>query len=103
MTETDIKREITNYLKSIGYKVKRTQSSRISKRVQACEIGTLDLFVIGWDGVDFWLEIKAEDGKLRASQTREIEDLKARGQTVYIVRSVDEVKHLFEAGIKQGE
>jgi Holliday junction resolvase len=90
-TETEIKKEITDYLKAIGYKVYRMQAGFIKKGFQLNSPGTPDLLAIG-PRITVWIEVKAADGKLRESQVKEIAEIEEMGQCVLVARSVQELQ-----------
>ena len=90
-TETEIKKEISDYLKACGYKVYRMQAGRISKNMHNNEAGTPDLFCVGRHGNCFWVEVKTPTGKLRPAQVEHIADLIERGQFVLVASSIQEV------------
>lgn len=102
-TETEIKKEITDFLKMCGYKVLRQHAGRVRHNMHNCEPGTPDIQAIGPENTHFFIETKRPGKDLNSNQKKVIPKLREWGHTVYVVHSVDELKHLFFTGIKQGE
>lgn len=90
-TETEIKKEITDYLKGIGWKVYRMHAGRIIKNMHNNIPGTPDLFAVG-DHFTLWIETKKPGKSPTAVQLKEMVDLSARGEHCLCAHSVDEVK-----------
>ncbi len=92
MTESEIQKDIIQYLKSIDCMVFRMNSGYIRKNVKLSPPGTPDLLVITKSGIVIWIEVKTETGQLNAKQ--EIMHLKLlkHKQIVFVCRSVDDIK-----------
>jgi hypothetical protein len=58
--------------------------------------GFPDRLVIWAAGRHFWIEFKQPGGTLTKAQERRIPKLRARGEVVFIIDSVDEVRALLE-------
>ena len=99
-TESEIQKEITDYLKSIGCLVFRMNSGKTQHNVTLCPNGTPDLLVITKTGYTIWIEVKTETGKLRVSQVEMIANLHERKQDICIARSVESVVERFKYIIK---
>jgi len=91
MSETELKKEITDFLKANGYKVYRMQAGYIKKNVQLCPPGTPDLLAVG-PRFTVWIEVKLPGKDLRPEQVRHIADLKGMNQRVLVAHSVFEVQ-----------
>ena len=90
-TETEVKKEITDYLKACGYKVYRMQAGRISKNMHNNEAGTPDLLAVGKHGYSVWCEIKKPGGRLSSIQIDRLAELVERGQNILVADCVDDV------------
>jgi Holliday junction resolvase len=91
LSESEIQKQIIDYLKTSGGIVFRMNSGQRQNNVKLCPAGTPDLFVV-LPHKTLWIEVKTETGKLRDSQKEMIFELLKRKQEVIIARSVDDVK-----------
>ncbi len=94
--EADIQRAIVDTLSAHGFLVIRINSGlarglRSESAVQLAPAGTPDLLAVPPSGAPWWLEVKTDAGRLRPAQRAMHEALRERGQTVYVVRSVDQL------------
>ncbi len=94
MTESELQKEIIAYLKVKECLVFRMNSGYIKSNVRLAPPGTPDLLVVPPAGFSFWVEVKTPTGKLRESQIEMIDKLKQRNQTVWIVRSMEEIGYI---------
>ena len=90
MTESQIQKQIIDYLKSLGALVFRMNSGNAKHNVKLAPSGTPDLLVV-LRTQTVWIEVKTETGTLRDSQRFMIKELEARGQRVIIARCLDDV------------
>jgi hypothetical protein len=86
--EAQIQIDITAWLKKNGYFVIRLMSVKPA--------GMPDLVVIKKDSTHIYLEVKNEIGRLSSMQEYMHTKLKSRNCEVYVVRSLDEVKEIFD-------
>lgn len=91
MTESEIQKQIIDYLRLSGFIVFRMNSGQAKNNVKLCPPGTPDLFAVGPKG-GVWIEVKTESGKLRQAQVDMIAELKRYCQKVTVARSVEDVK-----------
>ena len=89
-TETEIQKDIIDYVRLIGGIVLRLNASSMSNKIKACPVGTPDLLAV-LRTMLIWIEVKTEKGKLRPAQVEMIKELRARNQIVIVARSVDDV------------
>ena len=97
MTETEIKKQITDYLKARRFLIFRMNAGRvrIGKRyIYLCPTGTPDLQVVG--PPSFWLEVKKPGEEPDEDQLKMHADLRARGHVVHVVWSLDDVIAILE-------
>jgi hypothetical protein len=100
MTESEIQKQIVDFLKLSGCLVFRMNAGKRQNNMTLAPAGTPDLMAITRCGDTIWLEVKTETGKLRETQEKMIAELVNRFQAVYLVRSVEDVKKsLQDAGI----
>ena len=90
MTETEIQKEIIEYLKTIGAIVFRMNSGRAKNNVKLCPPGTPDLMAVLKTGI-IWIEVKTETGTLRDTQVKMHKKLTDLNQNVIIARRLDDV------------
>lgn len=88
-TETEIKKEISDYLTGIGYKVKRLHAGRVRYNMHNNEKGTLDLVALGMKGEAIFIETKRPGEHLKPSQVDEAVDLVERGFKVIVAWSIE--------------
>lgn len=91
-TETEIKKEITDYLSGIGYKVKRLHAGRVRYNMHNNPPGTLDLVAFGINGETIFVETKQPGKELRPSQIDEAMDLLDRGFKVIVAWSIESLQ-----------
>ena len=89
-TETEIKKEITDYLKALNYKVYRMPASMIGHKVKGVDPGTPDLFAVG-DHFTLWIEVKKPGKRPTEIQVEQMIDLLARGEHCLCADSVEKV------------
>ena len=92
MTESEIQRDITAYLKTYGFIVYRMNSGSVRHNVKMADPGTPDIFAIEPYGKSIWIEVKTETGKLSMVQLEMHAKLRLYGQEVIVARSVEDVK-----------
>lgn len=90
MTETEIQRQIIDYLKASGYLVWRLNSGKAAHNIQLCPPGTPDLFAVG-KGCTIWVEVKTPTGKVSERQAQMHDYLTANGQRVIVARCVEDI------------
>lgn len=82
MNEASIERSCCRYAEGMGWIAMKIVSPNM--------IGVPDRLFIGWDGRSEWVEFKTPKGKLSAMQARMIKKFKAHGQSVTVIRSLEE-------------
>ena len=92
MTESEIQRDITAYLKTAGFIVIRMNSGSVRHNVQMCEKGMPDLEVISPYGKVTFIEVKTETGKVSDVQEQMHARLRTYGQEVIVARSVNNIR-----------
>lgn len=96
MTEAEITREITSWLRTLPecwyVKIKGMGGSSLGSQ----KTGVPDLYVC-CQGRHYWFEVKTAKGKLKPSQAREIPLMRQAGALVEVVRSLEEVQAVMEA------
>lgn len=102
MSEAALQRAIADTLSYHGFLVIRVNSGLArglhgEGAVQLAPAGTPDLLAIPPMGTPWWLEVKTLTGNVRPAQKRMHEELRQRGQPVYIVRSIDQLLRLLQA------
>ncbi len=102
MSEAALQRAIADTLAYHGFLVIRVNSGLArglhgDGAVQLAPAGTPDLLAVPPQGAPWWLEIKTPTGQVRPAQKRMHEELRGRGQPVYIVRSIDQLLRLLQA------
>jgi len=90
MTESQIQKQIMDYLKSLGALVFRMNSGNAKYNVKLAPSGTPDLLAV-LRTQTVWIEVKTETGTLRDSQRFMIKELEGRGQKVIVARCLDDV------------
>ena len=86
MSETAVKKAITDRLEAHGYIVTRTAAGGYRGRTAGCKKGTPDLHVQGHHGRSVWLEIKAtEKDKATREQVAFIEKARSFGAYAAVV------------------
>ena len=91
VSETDIKKAITDALEAAGYIVTRTAAGGYRGRTKGCKTGTPDLHVIGSWGRSCWLEVKAtKKDKATKEQEKFMEEARRKGAYAAVVRSADD-------------
>jgi Holliday junction resolvase len=96
MLESEIQRQIIEYLQLKGFLVFRMNAGTVRKgnhHIRLAPAGTPDLLCIR-HGYQVWLEIKTSDGKTSAEQDDMHAVLNMHLQKVYTVRSVEEVEKI---------
>lgn len=96
--ESDIQRNIKQYLQMRGFKVIKIMQGPLS------ELGIPDLWCIGivrkYDDFSrlhqFWCEVKTPTGKMSKHQLKFKTDVEALGGTVLIARSIEDIKKYLE-------
>ena len=83
MTESQIQRQITAWLKAAGFLV-----WKISDRYRS---GIPDLYALR-NGDSYWFEVKRPGGRVSKLQEHEIGQLRNHGGLAFVVRSVDDVR-----------
>jgi hypothetical protein len=71
MSETGIKKAITDALEAAGYIVTRTAAGGYRGRTKGCKKGTLDLHVQVNNGRACWQEVKKDDKEKPTKEQRE--------------------------------
>ena len=94
MTESEIQRDITAFLKTCGFIVYRMNSGAVRHNVKMCDPGTPDIFVISPYGKSIWIEVKTETGKVSFVQQAMHAKLRSYDQAVIVARSVEDVKEI---------
>ncbi len=89
-TETQIQKEIIDYLELNDALVFRLNSGRAKNNVRLCPSGTPDLLAILPSRV-LWIEVKKDKGTLRDSQVFMHNELTSRGQRVIVCRSLEDL------------
>ena len=91
MSETDIKKAITDALEAAGYIVTRTAAGGYRGRTKGCKTGTPDLHVIGSGGRSCWLEVKATPkDKATKEQEKFMVGARLKGAYAAVVRAPGE-------------
>ena len=90
-TETEIQKEIVEFLRAHNCLVFRMNSGRGKGWQQLCPAGTPDLLVIDRMGQVLWIEVKTLEGRLRPEQVEMHDRLIKRGHHVIVARGIDEV------------
>lgn len=87
VTETDIMRDIRDFLRLHGWKVVRNHQSLGSEK------GVPDLTAIR-GGQTVWIEVKTPKGRLSKHQEAWLQDLEDHGGWWIVARSIEDVEHL---------
>jgi len=95
MTETEIQKQIIDFLKALSFIVFRMNAGKGRHNQYLAPKGTPDLLVIG-RGRTLWIEVKTATGTVSADQKIMHDKLAAEGQTVIIARSVEDVKYAID-------
>lgn len=93
-TETDIKKEITSYLRNRGYTVHRMNSGKVKVKngwLELCEKGTPDLLVLGKDKFIMWIETKKPGEKASQDQLKKIDYYITLGHNAIIADCLQDV------------
>lgn len=90
MTETDIKRAITDALEACGAIVIRMNAGRVRNNVHMAPKGTPDLLAIGRHRT-YWIEVKKPGETLRSAQEEMIQKLRERGHEVVVATGIDDL------------
>ena len=89
--------QVVSLATALGWRVRHDAATNAPRRCSACgEVrrlprnapGALDLILIRRPRI-VWAELKTDDGKLTPEQEREIDDLRACGQEVWVWRPGD--------------
>jgi Holliday junction resolvase len=96
MKESEIQKDIIDYLKNAGCLVFRMNAGMAKYNVKLAPNGTPDLLAITKKGTLLWLEVKTETGKLNDNQIRMHKLLQERLQVVETVRSVKDIKIILD-------
>lgn len=94
MTESQVQKQIIEYLKARRFTVVRINSGKVRARngyVQLADPGTPDLLGIDRKGSHVWIEVKKPGGALRRDQVEWIAEHRTRGCTVLVAESLDDV------------
>lgn len=94
-TESEIQKQIVDYLTLVGCTVIRINSGSLklgSGRVRLAEAGTPDLLAITPTARHVWIEVKTAKGALREAQRAWIEKHLDRGCDVIVARSLEDVR-----------
>lgn len=103
--EAKMQKSIVDYVRAVAPQclivaipngAQRTASGRPANAVPGLTPGVPDLAVIAPQGKIFWLEVKAEKGRVSDAQLAFHLQLQARSHDVAVVRSIEEVKNAFE-------
>jgi len=77
-----------NYLDKLGY--------MMINLVEVKPAGIPDMVTISPSGQIYWLEFKTKSGRLSKIQEYQISKLKEYKQSVYVIRSLDDLKEVIE-------
>lgn len=91
MTESQIQKQIIDYLKLSGYLVFRMNSGKARNNIRLCPPGTPDLLAIN-GRKNVWIEVKTKNGKLNEDQIYMHDELARRYEKVIVVRSLNDVR-----------
>lgn len=94
MSETEIQKQIIDFLKKKGWLVFRMNAGLVKKGSYTFHLspkGTPDLMAVGPE-VLIWIEVKAGKAKPTPEQLEQHAALRVRGQKVVVVWSLDELK-----------
>lgn len=94
MTETEIQKEIKDYLEDKGYLVYRMNSGRGRYNIRMAPPGTPDLLVILNNGQSIWIEVKQPGLKCTDIQKEMHQKLIDKGQKVMVAYNKDDVKNI---------
>jgi len=100
-SETQIQKEIKDYLEACNFLVLRMNAGVVKKGrryIHLAESGTPDLLAIGI--VNIWFEVKRPGEKPSDDQIEMIHKLEKRGERVHVVCSVDDVRDIIRASIR---
>lgn len=102
MSEAALQRAIADTLTYHGFLVIRVNSGLARAMhgdgaVQLAPAGTPDLLAVPPQGSPWWIEVKTPTGRVRPEQARMHQELRERGQLVYVVRSIDQLLRLLRA------
>ena len=86
-TETEIQKEIIDYLTQHGWDVYRMQSGRVSG-VRLHKKFTPDLMALK-NGVTIWIEVKKPNEKPTEGQRKRHEEIRKNGFKVFVVDSLE--------------
>jgi Holliday junction resolvase len=90
-TESQIERDIVQYLRLRGYMVLRTHGPRN----RPTEDGIPDLLAYGeWKTLPVWIEVKTPEGRISEVQAEMHAALTERGARVIVARSIQDVEGL---------
>ncbi len=87
MKESDIQKQIKEYLQYCGWFVVKIHQSLGSYR------GIADLYALR-DGQHVWIEVKTSRGKQSDWQIRFQQDIEKHGGTYILARGIEDVEHL---------
>lgn len=87
ITESDIQRQIKEYLQWHGWFVVKIHQSLGSYR------GIADLYALK-NGRHVWIEVKTPTGRLSEDQVKFREDVLAHGGVYIVARGIEDVEHL---------
>ena len=91
MTESQIQKQIIDYLKLSGYLVFRMNSGKARNNIRLCPPGTPDLLAIN-GRKNIWIEVKTKNGKLNVDQIYMHGELARLREKVIVARNLDDVK-----------
>jgi hypothetical protein len=91
MTESEIQKQIIDYAIVKGCEVFRMNAGKSGRyNTRLCPPGTPDLLIVGHVGCT-WVEVKAKDGKLRATQDKMHKILRGFRQQVIVAYCLEDV------------
>jgi Holliday junction resolvase len=93
-TETEIQKEILEYLRVQGFFVWRQNSGAIKRKYAVGQTGIPDIIGIGPGGVFLGIEVKKPGKQLSTMQTQFFVEAQNRGAVVIRAESVADVKAL---------
>jgi hypothetical protein len=103
--EARIQREIVHFVRAVAPQClivaipngsQRTASGRPANAVAGLTAGVPDLAVIAPQGRIYWLEVKAEKGRVSDAQLAFHIELQGRNHDVAVVRSIEDVSNAFQ-------
>lgn len=89
--ESDIQKEVIDYLKAAGWLVFRMNAGRARMNMHLCPAGTPDLLAVSPRGFYLWIEVKTKKGEISLAQAAMHETLLSRRCLVTVVRCVEDI------------